>query len=447
MDCPALETRGSLTVKVYLSSTFRDLREHRAAVDRTLRSMGHDVIGMEQYAAEGSRPVERCKRDVEIADCYVLMLGWRYGYVPAEDNPDALSITEIEYRHALQMQKTVLAFLLDPEVPWPPSAMDSASADTAAALAIVRFRGEVGSAFLAGIFSSPADLASRVAAAVASQGMSTSLSEMVLNRADVNAASMGGFGTGGQLFDTSVMAIKDMIREVGKDRALVISLGEGDTWWSTRLFLLASWLRSLTPVRQLVFTGRGGRFAGMASPSALVEGFGSRFPALDAFLRQLRLGEPTEDREREIDRQLSVWRQVFTGTGGPPAPRPKRLDPPTVPGVVLPTPEDAVQIGVREELLQGWLGERLVDRCIQVDGRLTMSQVQQIVDCLVPDVPLEIHSPATAKPPPAPPADPADPPEASERAGPQIKVIDRDAFALELAREWVRTGLPRNPAL
>ena len=28
----------------------------------------------------------------------------------------------------------------------------------------------------------------------------------------------------------------------------------------------------------------------------------------------------------------------------------------------------------------------------------------------------------------------------------KIKVIDRDAFALELTREWVRAGLPRNPA-
>jgi len=274
--------------------------------------------------------------------------------------------------------------------------------------------------------------------------MSTSLSEMVLNRADVNAASMGGFGTGGQLFDTSVMAIKDMIRDVGKDRALVISLGEGDTWWSTRLFLLASWLRSLTPVRQLVFTGRGGRFAGMASPSALVEGFGSRFPILDAFLRQLRLAEATEDREREIDRQLGVWSQIFAGTGGPPPAPPHPMDPHTVPGVLIPTPEDAVQIGVREELLQGWLGERLIDRCIQVDGRLSMSQVQQIVDCLVPDVPLEIHSPALAQPSST---SLVGPPEAPEPTGPQIKVIDRDAFALELAREWVRTGLPRNPAL
>ncbi len=185
-------------MKVYLSSTYRDLREHRAVVDRTLRSMGHDVIGMEQYVAEGGRPVDRCKRDVETADTYVLILGWRYGYVPEVDNPDHMSITEIEYRHAVEQQKTILAFLLDPTVPWPPSDMDSASADAGAAAAISRLRTEVGGDFLAGIFSSPGDLASQVAAAVASQGMSTSLSEMVLNRSAVNAASMAGFRNGGR---------------------------------------------------------------------------------------------------------------------------------------------------------------------------------------------------------------------------------------------------------
>ena len=69
-------------MKVYVSSTYQDLIEHRAAVDRTLRRMGHDVIGMEQYVAEGSKPVERCRADVRNADVYVVIVAWRYGYVP-----------------------------------------------------------------------------------------------------------------------------------------------------------------------------------------------------------------------------------------------------------------------------------------------------------------------------------------------------------------------------
>jgi hypothetical protein len=71
-------------MKVYVSSTYQDLIEHRAAVDRTLRRMGHDVIGMEQYVAVGSKPVDRCRADVRSADVYVIIVAWRFGHVRAE---------------------------------------------------------------------------------------------------------------------------------------------------------------------------------------------------------------------------------------------------------------------------------------------------------------------------------------------------------------------------
>lgn len=57
---------------------------------------------------------------------------------------------------------------------------------------------------------------------------------------------------------------------------------------------------------------------------------------------------------------------------------------------------------------------------------LSMSQVQQIVDSLLPDVPVQ-----RLRKPPA--------------TGFELLVVDRDAFALELAREWVPSGLPRSP--
>src|SRR3954469_1450752 len=94
-------TRRTL-MKVYVSSTYQDLVEHRAAVDRTLRRMGHDVIGMEQYVAEGSKPVDRCKADVRAADVYVIIVAWRFGHVPGRNaSPaDLRSITEIELDEA-----------------------------------------------------------------------------------------------------------------------------------------------------------------------------------------------------------------------------------------------------------------------------------------------------------------------------------------------------------
>lgn len=93
--------------------------DHRAALDRTLRRMGHDVIGMEQYVAEGSKPVDRCKADVQAADVYVIIVAWRFSYVPGRNTspPDGRSITEIELQEAQASGRPVLAFLLDPEAP------------------------------------------------------------------------------------------------------------------------------------------------------------------------------------------------------------------------------------------------------------------------------------------------------------------------------------------
>ena len=40
----------------YLSSTYEDLKEHRERVSNALRTMGHHVVGMENYTADGAAP-------------------------------------------------------------------------------------------------------------------------------------------------------------------------------------------------------------------------------------------------------------------------------------------------------------------------------------------------------------------------------------------------------
>src|SRR5262249_50195028 len=100
-------------MKVYISSTYQDLTEHRQAVDRALRRRGHDVIGMEQYVAEGSMPLSRCQEDIRGVDAYVIIVAWRYGYAPEDTvaNPQRRSITELEYETARKEKKPILAFL------------------------------------------------------------------------------------------------------------------------------------------------------------------------------------------------------------------------------------------------------------------------------------------------------------------------------------------------
>jgi Domain of unknown function (DUF4062) len=405
-------------MKVFISSTYQDLIEHRTAVDRTLRRMGHDVLGMEQYVAEGSKPVDRCKTDVRSADAFVIVVAWRFGYVPGNSSSpqDLRSITEIELNEAQTSGKPVLAFLLDPEAPWPPNRIDAMGGEPAAGTDVSRLRALLGAEYLAGIFRTPDDLASQVAAAVSAQGLTRHMVDRVLGETSVASPDMNAFAQGLDFSDSTLGSIKQMIRRSGTLRALVLQLDEGRRWWSTRLFLLASLLQSLTSVRQLVFSDTSQGFEGMASPSAILDGLTSAFTELDEFARKLRQGVSSLDVERETNRQVETWRTFISE---PTSPVDQNVSPVNK--------EQALKVGVRAPLLARWLGERWIGRCIRVDSNdLSMSQVQQIVDSLLPDVPIQRRKKTTQ--------------EEFE-----LLVVDRDAFALELAREWVRSGLPRVP--
>jgi hypothetical protein len=110
--------------RIFVSSTYRDLREHREAVYRALRKRGHDVVAIQDYVATDQRSLERCLADVAASDIYLGIVAWQYGYVPEQDNPDGLSITELEYREARRRGIPCLVFLLDEDVPWQPSMID-----------------------------------------------------------------------------------------------------------------------------------------------------------------------------------------------------------------------------------------------------------------------------------------------------------------------------------
>jgi hypothetical protein len=110
--------------KIYVSSTYLDLQEHRAQVERVIRRMGHEDVAMEYYVAEDQRPVAKCLADVAACDVYVGIFAWRYGWIPTENNPNGWSITEMEYRRAEELKKPCLIFLLDGKAPWPPDFID-----------------------------------------------------------------------------------------------------------------------------------------------------------------------------------------------------------------------------------------------------------------------------------------------------------------------------------
>lgn len=87
-------------MKVYLSSTFKDLQEHRSSVARALAKAGYHVIRMEEYPARAMHTKAACQRDVAECNIYLGIFAWRYGYIPDDDNPERKSITELEYEAA-----------------------------------------------------------------------------------------------------------------------------------------------------------------------------------------------------------------------------------------------------------------------------------------------------------------------------------------------------------
>jgi len=84
--------------KVYVSSTVADLKAEREAVMEWLVTAGHQPV--HSYRPDSETVRESCLDDVQGCDLYLLILGHRYGFQPGDENPDKLSITQLEYRRA-----------------------------------------------------------------------------------------------------------------------------------------------------------------------------------------------------------------------------------------------------------------------------------------------------------------------------------------------------------
>jgi len=103
--------------KVFLSSTWVDLQEHRQAVIQALerlRLQSYNVqwLGMEAFGARDDLPADACLKAMEQADVYVGIFGVRYG---SRDPRSGLSMTEAEYRHAVKLGRPRLLFVIDEE--------------------------------------------------------------------------------------------------------------------------------------------------------------------------------------------------------------------------------------------------------------------------------------------------------------------------------------------
>jgi hypothetical protein len=101
-----------------VSSTFTDLKEHRAALIRALNEHGLHPKVMEYDSAKPVGDViDSSLQMVRDSAAYILVISQKYGQTPecSTRNPNKLSITELEFNEAQQLNRPTLLYIMGDE--------------------------------------------------------------------------------------------------------------------------------------------------------------------------------------------------------------------------------------------------------------------------------------------------------------------------------------------
>jgi hypothetical protein len=148
-----------MSISVFISSTSRDLLDHRAAVAKALRYGGYHAIDMADFMARPEGATTACLKEVAESDLFVGIYAWRYGYIPAGAT---VSITEQEYIEAERLRKPCFIFMVDENYGWPDQFKEGG--DSARLLA--EFKSRLDLKLVRTTFTTPDDLASKVLASL-----------------------------------------------------------------------------------------------------------------------------------------------------------------------------------------------------------------------------------------------------------------------------------------
>jgi internalin A len=114
-----------MAIKVFVSSTYVDLKDHRQRVIAQLRKADYHVDPMEDWTSDADEPRQFSLDRLNGCQACVLLVGFRRGFVPAGQDR---SITQMEYDRAIERGIDVLPFLLDDGIAgWPGSYDDRRS--------------------------------------------------------------------------------------------------------------------------------------------------------------------------------------------------------------------------------------------------------------------------------------------------------------------------------
>ncbi len=97
-------------LQVFVSSTYSDLIHDRLAAIEAILAAGHIPAAMEQFTPGDETAWEKIRRWIDESDCYMLILGGRYGSLEPNSGK---SYVHLEYEYALDQKKPYFSLLLE----------------------------------------------------------------------------------------------------------------------------------------------------------------------------------------------------------------------------------------------------------------------------------------------------------------------------------------------
>jgi hypothetical protein len=113
---------------VMISSTFTDLKDHRAALIKAVEGQEFKGVVMENDSAKADVDViDSSLQMARDASAYIGLISHKYGQTPVspDRNPEKLSITELEFNEAQRLGRPILLFIMGDNHPVRPGDVET----------------------------------------------------------------------------------------------------------------------------------------------------------------------------------------------------------------------------------------------------------------------------------------------------------------------------------
>ena len=170
-------------MRVFISSTYQDLTEYRKKTAEAIERLGQRGVRMEVFGARPENATYVCRSEIGESDIFVGIYAHRYGFIPEGFQQ---SITEMEYHFARGRHMPTFCFFVDEDFPWLPAFVEGDLGRSK----LQAFKAQIGLEVVRDSFTTPEDLAFKVAASLGKY-LVTRIVKDELNRAANNNRPVG----------------------------------------------------------------------------------------------------------------------------------------------------------------------------------------------------------------------------------------------------------------